>query len=56
LVDTGFLDAELLVASRRDFVVELLGPTRPDVKWQAKEGTGFGVRRFAIDWEGALPS
>jgi transposase len=51
LVDTGFLDAELLVASRRDFAVELLGPTRPDVKWQAKEGTGFDVQRFAIDWD-----
>jgi transposase len=50
-VDTGFLDAELLVASRRDHGVELLGPTRPDVKWQAKEGTGFDAQRFVIDWE-----
>jgi transposase len=31
--------------------VDLLGPTRPDVKWQAKEGTGFEAQRFAIDWE-----
>ena len=51
LVDTGFLDAELIVASEQDYGVELLGPTRPDVKWQAKEGTGFDVQRFAIDWE-----
>ncbi len=51
LVDTGFLDAELLVTSRRDYGVVLLGPTRPDVKWQAKAGTGFDVQRFAIDWE-----
>ena len=28
LVDSGFLDAALLVASRRDFGVDLLGPTR----------------------------
>jgi transposase len=51
LVDTGFLDAELIATSRRDYGVDLLGPTRPDVKWQAKEGTGFEAQRFAIDWE-----
>jgi transposase len=47
----GFLDAELIATSKQDDDVELLGPTRPDVKWQAKEGTGFDVQRFAIDWE-----
>ena len=51
LVDTGFLDAELIAASKRDYGVNLLGPTRPDVKWQAKEGTGFDAQRFVIDWE-----
>jgi transposase len=51
LVDTGFLDAELIVTSRRDHGVNLLGPTRPDLKRQAKEGTGFDAQRFAIDWE-----
>ena len=51
LVDTGFLDAELIATSRRDYGVNLLGPTRPDVKWQAKDGTGFDVQRFVIDWE-----
>jgi transposase len=51
LVDTGFLDAELIATSKRDYGVELLGPTRPDVKWQAKEGTGFEAQRFAIDWD-----
>jgi transposase len=51
LVDTGFLDAELIATSKRDYDVNLLGPTRPDVKWQAKEGTGFDAQRFVIDWE-----
>lgn len=51
LVDTGFLDADLIATSKRDYGVNLLGPTRPDVKWQAKEGTGFDAQRFAIDWE-----
>ena len=50
LVDTGFLDAELLVASRRDFGVELLGPTREDQRWQARAAAGFGLEHCAVDW------
>jgi transposase len=49
LVDSGFLDAELLVASRRDFGVELLGPTRKDQRWQARAAAGFGVEQFVVD-------
>jgi len=50
LVDTGYLDAELLVTSQREFGVDLLGPTRPDVKWQAREQQGFDAQSFQIDW------
>jgi len=41
IVDTGYLDAELLVESQRDFGVDLIGPARRDYKWQAREETGF---------------
>lgn len=51
LVDTGFLDAELLVESRRDYGVDLLGPTRKDQRWQARAAEGFSMEHFAIDWE-----
>ena len=51
LVDTGFLDAALLVSSRADYQVELVGPTRSDYHWQAREGTGFAVAHFQVDWE-----
>ncbi len=51
LVDTGYVDAGLLVASKRDFGVDLLGPTRPDAHWQARAGHGFGASAFTIDWE-----
>jgi transposase len=51
LVDTGFLDAKLMVTSQRDYGVDLLGPARPDVKWQAQEGKGFDAQSFTIDWE-----
>ena len=51
IVDTGYLDAALLVSSRRDFGVELLGPTRPDVKWQAQAAQGFSAENFRLDWD-----
>lgn len=51
VVDTGFLDADLLVASRREYDVDLLGPTRLDDHWQAREQPGFAVAAFHIDWD-----
>jgi transposase len=51
IVDTGFLDAELLVESQDDYAVDLLGPTRLDYHWQAREGTGFDAQHFQIDWD-----
>lgn len=51
LVDTGYLDAELLVESKREYQVNLIGPTRADYKWQAKAGLGFEAASFAIDWQ-----
>jgi hypothetical protein len=51
IVDTGFLDAELLVASRPEFGVELLGPTRHDPRWQSRDAQGFGMESFEVDWE-----
>ena len=51
LVDTGFLDAALLASTQRDYKVELVGPTRPDYKWQKRAGLGFEASRFKIDWE-----
>jgi transposase len=53
-VDTGYLDAELLAESKKDYGVDLYGPTRPDYKWQAREKTGFEAAAFAIDWEGEV--
>jgi transposase len=51
IVDTGYLDAELLVASQSKHQVELLGPTRSDLRWQAKAGNGFAASDFQVDWQ-----
>jgi len=37
-------------AERRDFGIDLVGPTRPDVKWQAQQQMGFAAAQFHIDW------
>lgn len=48
LVDTGYLDAELLATSQQEYGVDLLGPTRRDVKHKQP---GFAAQNFPIDWE-----
>jgi transposase len=50
LADMGFIDAELLVESPRQYGVELLGPVRADYRRQAREGQGFASADFVIDW------
>lgn len=48
LVDSGYVDAELLVESEQR-QIDLCGPTRGNSHWQAKEG-GFTATDFHIDW------
>jgi transposase len=52
IVDAGYVDAQLLVQSTHDFDIELLGPVRPDVSWQAQEAQTYDLRQFTIDWQG----
>jgi transposase len=49
IVDTGVLAADLLIKSRDDDGVDLLGPTRLDYHWQARAGAGFDVQHCQID-------
>ena len=51
LADTGYVDAELLVNSRQEYGVDLVGPTRADYHWQARAGDGFAAGDFRVDWE-----
>ena len=51
IVDTGYLDAELLVTSQREYRVDRLGPMRADGQWQAQAAQGFDASHFQIDWE-----
>jgi transposase len=51
IVDTGYVDAKLLVESRRDYQIDLVGPTRKNYRWQARKPTGYDADHFLIDWE-----
>jgi transposase len=48
-VDTGFLDADLLVRSQERYGVDLSGPTRLDYHWQAQAGAGCDAQHFPVD-------
>jgi transposase len=51
IADTAYVDAELLVDSRQEYGVDLIGPTRPDYRWQSRAGEGFAASDFTIDWD-----
>jgi hypothetical protein len=39
------------VNSREGYGVELVGPTRADYHWQARQKTGFAAQYFQHDWD-----
>ena len=49
-VDTGYIDAAVLVSSRDLHDIELFGPPRDGQSWQAREG-GYDQSQFTLDWE-----
>ncbi|WP_083468239.1 transposase [Methylobacterium tarhaniae] len=51
LVDAGYVDAELLLASTRDHAVTLLGPSPQDTQWQSRQSGAFRLQDFQIDWD-----
>jgi transposase len=50
LVDSAYVDAELLVRSREELGIALIGPGRPDPTWQTRVEGGFTAERFEVDW------
>ena len=54
LVDAGYVDAEQLVASVRDYGVTLIGPAPKDQQWQAKTPGAFTLQDFRLDWDGQV--
>ena len=50
IVDAGYVDGDLLVRSQRDHRIELVGPVRPNVSWQARSEEAYEIAHFTIDW------
>lgn len=51
LADAGYVDGPLLADSQRNYGVDLMGPTRADYHWQARQEKGFAAVDFTIDWQ-----
>lgn len=51
IVDSAYIDAALLVSSQKEQDIILVGPTRPNGSWQAREEGAYDLDQFFIDWE-----
>ena len=51
IVDTAYIDAELLVKSAKDHHLTVVGPARPKAGWQNKVAEAYGYDQFMVDWE-----
>lgn len=51
IVDAGFVDANLIVTSQKNYGVELIGPVRPNVSWQANTPGGYDISQFEVNWK-----
>jgi transposase len=46
----GYVDAAVLVRSRAEHGIEVVGPVRPDISWQARAPDRYDLAHFQIDW------
>ena len=51
LVDTGYVDGTLLVKSKQQHDLELIGPVRDNVSWQSKNPDAYDLSKFKINWK-----
>ena len=50
LMDSGYVVADLLVSAPRDHQIDVVGPALSSSSRQGREGRGYDVHSFAIDW------
>lgn len=51
LANTGFVDAELMLAAMNQYQIDLLGPSHLDRQWQSRNNSQFCAENFSIDWQ-----
>ena len=50
LVDSAYVDADLLVNSRQKHGIIMVGPTRKNPSWQARTEGAYDHYQFDVDW------
>ncbi len=54
VVDSGYVDAALLVESHTTYGIDLIGPVHANTSWQAQGDSCSETAHFALDWERKL--
>jgi transposase len=51
VLDSGYVDAELLVTAQTQHRIDVVGPTFGSYSGQRLAGQGYALDAFVIDWE-----
>jgi transposase len=51
LMDQGYVDAKVLVTSKEEVGVTIVGPAAADHSWQARTEGGLVAGQFGVEWE-----
>lgn len=51
ILDRGYSDSASIVTAIDKHDIEMIVPRRADSSWQQREGKGYGLSNFHIDWE-----
>ena len=53
VVEAASVAAALLISSRQEHTIDVMGPTRPHVSWQAHGEGAYRLAQLTMDWEHA---
>ena len=51
LLDSGYVDVELLVTAQRQYHIDVVGPAFGSYSRQHQTGQGYDLQAFVLDWE-----
>lgn len=51
LADAAYMSADLLIAARERYGIDLIGPQYAGRSWQGRTADAFDITAFAVDWE-----
>lgn len=51
IVDAGYVSPKVMLRSKADYDVILVGPVHADPSWQARTPCAYDIARFSVDWQ-----